>query len=104
MLDTLPHCHRRQAGPRASPLRRAAVLALEILSRSGPASIEPAADEIVAAPAPSGASDPAPEIEGEWQMTACNADGYAVPEQMVKSGRRIARNGETSSTSANRES
>ena len=72
-------------------------LALEILSRSGPASIEPAAEEIVAAPSATGASDQAPEIEGEWQMTACHADGYTVPKDMVKSGRRIARNGQTSS-------
>jgi uncharacterized protein (TIGR03067 family) len=69
-------------------------LALETLKRAGAAAME-AVEEPVAAE--STASDPAPEIEGEWQMEACVADGYPVPEEMVKTGRRVAGNGETSS-------
>jgi len=41
--------------------------------------------------------DSVPEIEGEWRMTACIANGQAVPDSMVKTGRRIARDGITSS-------
>jgi uncharacterized protein (TIGR03067 family) len=51
--------------------------------------------EAAAIPVPTG--DSAPELEGEWQMTACNADGYPVPDSMMKTGRRVARNGETAS-------
>ena len=68
--------------------------ALEILRRG--AAIE-ARPETAGIPAAATAHDPAPELEGEWQMTACNADGYPVPESMMKTGRRVARNGETES-------
>jgi uncharacterized protein (TIGR03067 family) len=60
--------------------------------------MEPTAEESSdAAPVASAANDPSPEIEGEWQMVACNADGYPIPESMVKTGKRIARSGETAS-------
>jgi len=41
--------------------------------------------------------DPAPEIEGEWKMTACIANGVTVPESMVRTGRRVAHDGQTTS-------
>ena len=40
--------------------------------------------------------EPAPELEGDWQMIACVADGMAVPESMVQTGRRVSRNQESS--------
>jgi uncharacterized protein (TIGR03067 family) len=68
--------------------------ALETLRRGTAPSVEP---ETAGFPAPAAAGDLAPELEGEWQMTACNADGYPVPDSMVKTGRRVARGGQTSS-------
>jgi len=73
--------------------------ALEILRR-GPAAQArevPEQPAAAAAPTPSTANDPAPEIEGEWRMTACHADGDPVPDAVVRTGRRVARNGETTS-------
>ena len=68
--------------------------ALEILRRGAAFSVAP--DSPVQT-LESEANDPAPELEGEWQMTGCHADGYPVPDSMVKTGRRVANNGETSS-------
>jgi len=48
-----------------------------------------------AAPVLASNSDPAPELEGEWKMIACRADGHAVPESIVNTGKRIARGGES---------
>jgi uncharacterized protein (TIGR03067 family) len=45
------------------------------------------------APMPAPLSHPAPEIEGEWKMVECRADGHAVPESIVATGKRIARRG-----------
>jgi uncharacterized protein (TIGR03067 family) len=63
--------------------------ALEVLSRGV---VAPAAE-----PASLPAGSPAPEVEGEWQMMACSAGGHPVPASMVRTGRRIARGGETTS-------
>jgi uncharacterized protein (TIGR03067 family) len=76
--------------------------ALETLKRGAAEAFEPQSEETFdAAPgssaAASMASDPAPEIEGEWQMVVCHLDGDPVPESMVKTGRRIARDGVTTS-------
>jgi uncharacterized protein (TIGR03067 family) len=75
--------------------------ALETLTRGMCEVMDGAAEESSessdAAAVSSGAGDPAPEIEGEWQMVACNADGYPVPESMVKTGKRVARGGVTES-------
>ena len=68
--------------------------ALETLRRGTASSVEPDTAGITA---PAAVDDPAPELEGEWQMVACNADGYPVPDSMMKTGRRVARGGETSS-------
>jgi uncharacterized protein (TIGR03067 family) len=68
--------------------------ALETLRRGGTAV---AVEVDVPAGVGSAANDPAPELEGEWQMTACSGDGYPVPESMVKTGRRVARGGVTES-------
>ena len=53
-------------------------------------------------PMGSAASDAAPEIEGEWQMVACSADGITVPDSMVATGRRIARGRVTESFFGNK--
>jgi len=82
-------------------------LALETLTRGTAESIQPAEDAALSRPPtpdPRPLSDPrppssgpVPEIEGEWQMVACTADGYPAPESMIKTGRRVARNGQTAS-------
>jgi uncharacterized protein (TIGR03067 family) len=76
-------------------------LALETLTRGSVGSAQAAVEAALPHP-PSPAphpllSNPVPEIEGEWQMVACSADGYPAPESMIKTGRRVARNGETAS-------
>lgn len=70
--------------------------ALQILRR-GAQALAAAPEESTVAPIAAARSDPAPELEGEWQMTACTADGYPIPDSMVKTGRRVAAGGETSS-------
>ena len=65
--------------------------ALETLTRGGPVTTtEPP-------PASVTTGDSGTELDGEWQMTACSADGQSVPDSIVQTGRRIARNGRTSS-------
>ena len=71
--------------------------ALEVLRRGPAGRAQEVPAQPAAVPTPSTASDPAPELEGEWRMTACIGDGYPVPDSIVKTGRRVARNGETSS-------
>jgi uncharacterized protein (TIGR03067 family) len=44
---------------------------------------------------PASLSHPAPEIEGEWKMIECRADGHAVPRSIVATGKRIARGGQS---------
>jgi len=66
--------------------------AFETLRRAGSVSVEPAVAAVSSA-----VNDSVPEIEGEWQMTSCSADGRVVPDSMVKTGRRVAGNGDTSS-------
>jgi uncharacterized protein (TIGR03067 family) len=68
--------------------------ALEILHRGAAPATDP---DTAGIPVPASTGDPAPELEGEWQMTVCNADGYPLPDSMMKTGRRVARNGETAS-------
>jgi uncharacterized protein (TIGR03067 family) len=34
-------------------------------------------------------------LEGEWSMVSGEANGFSMPEEMVKSGKRVARDGET---------
>jgi uncharacterized protein (TIGR03067 family) len=38
------------------------------------------------------------QLEGEWSMVSGEADGMAMPETMVRSGRRVAKDGETTIT------
>lgn len=38
------------------------------------------------------------KLEGEWSMVSGEANGQAMPEEMVKSGKRVAKNGETTIT------
>jgi uncharacterized protein (TIGR03067 family) len=70
-------------------------LAFETLRRGGDAKVEETAEDDTAAPLPSLVSDPAPELEGEWKMIACQADGHAVPSSIVDTGKRIARGGQS---------
>jgi uncharacterized protein (TIGR03067 family) len=37
-------------------------------------------------------------LEGEWSMSLGEANGQAMPKEMVKTGRRTAKNGETAIT------
>jgi len=61
--------------------------ALETLRRGSAPQNEPAAEL---------EGEPAPELEGEWQMLACVANGQSVPDSMLKTGRRVVRNQESS--------
>jgi uncharacterized protein (TIGR03067 family) len=63
--------------------------ALETLQRG------PAEEEAPQAPAPARAGDRMDEMSGEWQMVSCIRDGNALEPILVKSGRRIGRDGET---------
>src|SRR5262245_43049253 len=38
------------------------------------------------------------QLEGEWSMISGQANGAAMPEEMVKSGKRVAKDGETTIT------
>jgi uncharacterized protein (TIGR03067 family) len=69
--------------------------AFETLRRGGGATVQETTDDDAAAALPSSVNDPAPELEGEWKMIACRADGHAVPESIVNTGKRIARGGES---------
>jgi uncharacterized protein (TIGR03067 family) len=35
------------------------------------------------------------QLEGEWSMVSGQADGQAMPEELVKTGKRVAKDGET---------
>jgi uncharacterized protein (TIGR03067 family) len=41
-------------------------------------------------------------LEGEWSMVSGVANGQAMPKQMVQSGRRVAKDGETTITMGGR--
>ena len=41
---------------------------------------------------------PTPELEGEWQMTACTLSGKPLPPEHLQYGRRIAKGNETTVT------
>src|SRR5438270_8970338 len=48
------------------------------------------------ADAPKAADPPKPsELDGEWSMVSGSANGSDLPESMVKTGQRVAKNGET---------
>jgi uncharacterized protein (TIGR03067 family) len=38
------------------------------------------------------------QLEGEWSMVSGELNGVAIPEEFVKSGKRVARDGETTIT------
>lgn len=38
------------------------------------------------------------KLEGTWTMVSGTADGYAMPEEMVKTGRRVCKGNETTVT------
>jgi len=38
------------------------------------------------------------QLEGEWSMVSGEADGASMPEEMVKTGKRVAKDGETTIT------
>jgi uncharacterized protein (TIGR03067 family) len=38
------------------------------------------------------------ELEGEWSMVSGEADGVPMPQAMVKTGKRVAKDGETTIT------
>lgn len=71
--------------------------ALEILRRGAREALAEPSAAVTQTPTPAATGDAAPELEGEWQMTSCTADGHPVPDSMVKTGRRVAQGGETSS-------
>ena len=88
----------RKKRPKTFATTAGSGLALETLTRGTNGAMEQPVEEASApAPMPSSASGPAPEIEGEWKMIACTADGYPVPAFMVETGKRIACAGETAS-------
>lgn len=62
---------------------RTRVLLIALLMLVGTAGAEDAVNKDVAA------------LEGEWTMVFGEADGMAMPEAMVKTGRRVAKGGET---------
>jgi uncharacterized protein (TIGR03067 family) len=51
-----------------------------------------------AAGAPDAAKKETAQIEGEWSMVSGQADGASMPEAMVKTGKRVAKDGETTIT------
>jgi uncharacterized protein (TIGR03067 family) len=42
------------------------------------------------------------QLEGEWSMVAGEADGMAMPKAMVSTGKRVAKDGETTISMAGR--
>jgi hypothetical protein len=38
------------------------------------------------------------KLEGEWSMVSGNASGQSLPEEAVKSGKRVCNDGETTIT------
>src|SRR5258707_1339541 len=38
------------------------------------------------------------QLEGEWSMVLGEADGFSLPKALVKSGKRVAKDGETTIT------
>jgi uncharacterized protein (TIGR03067 family) len=46
--------------------------------------------------------EPAPELEGEWQMTACVTSGQALRAEFLQHGKRIAKNNESTVSMAGR--
>ncbi|HEX4590705.1 MAG TPA: TIGR03067 domain-containing protein [Gemmataceae bacterium] len=54
----------------------------------------PEAIKIVGEPA----KDTKDNLDGEWSMVSGTADGMAMPDQMVKTGKRVAKDGETTIT------
>lgn len=38
------------------------------------------------------------QLEGEWSMVSGEADGFALPEETVKTGKRVAKDGQTTIT------
>src|SRR4051812_44031619 len=48
--------------------------------------------------APDAADNDMARLEGQWSMLSGLADGQPMPEQMVKTGRRVAKDGQTTIT------
>src|SRR5262249_19330087 len=70
-------------------------LALETLTRGNAATMEAAPALAAAAVQPAATADapegdPAPELDGEWQMEKCVMNGDALPVSLAKMGRRAA--------------
>jgi uncharacterized protein (TIGR03067 family) len=53
---------------------------------------------VSAAGAPDADKKETAQIEGEWSMVSGEANGASMPEAMVKTGKRVAKDGETSIT------
>lgn len=53
---------------------------------------------VSAAPAEDAAKKEMARLEGEWSMVSGEADGQSMPEAMVKTGKRVAKDGETTIT------
>lgn len=66
-------------------------LALETLYREGSKTAARAQGNSVSLPA---ALEPAPEIDGEWQLVSATMNGQPLPQEYIDSGRRIAANNE----------
>jgi len=79
--------------------RPGAGLALETLERTKPrpkasATVPRSRRQTPAAPADF-PSEPVPELEGEWAMTACSHSGQALKPEFLKWGKRVAKGNET---------
>src|SRR4051794_2174178 len=50
------------------------------------------------AAAPDAAKDEMAKLEGSWSMVSGQADGQPMPAEMVKTGKRVAKDGQTTIT------
>jgi len=53
---------------------------------------------VAAAPAEDASKKEMARLEGEWSMVSGEADGQSLPEATVKTGKRVAKDGETTIT------
>jgi len=53
---------------------------------------------VAAAPAEDAAKKEMAQLEGEWSMVSGEADGQSLPDEMVRTGKRVAKDGVTTIT------
>ena len=91
--DTLQLCLALTASKRPARFKTlpGSGLALEILHREGSQAAAKASGDPVTLPV---TFQPAPELEGDWQLTSASMNGQPLPQDYVESGRRTASNNE----------